>query len=339
MMTGVERVKAVFKRKQPDRVPFYPIVSSMAAGLVGINARAYYTDLDKMADAQIALRDEIGHDIVTMMADLYFEVEAMGSPVEFPDDDIPMLRSYLLADKRALGSLEFPEPGSAGRIPAYLEACKKVAGTVTDAAVGAVICGPWTLAVNLRGAENLIMDTATDPEFVHELMRFTSDVSGRLGEAVREAGAGLSFSEAPASLSLISPKIFREFVMPYEKEVIAGLREKRISVTVHICGFIDPIMEDICSMGAIAISMDKPASLEKMLEVAQGRTVVIGNVPTGLFIDGTRREIEDEVTRCLKAGKDKGSYILATGCELSPKADIERVKWFGELATALGTYG
>jgi uroporphyrinogen decarboxylase len=338
-MTGIERVKAVFKRQQPDRVPFYPIVSSLAADLIGVGAKAYYTDLDKMADAHIALYDEIRHDVVALMADLYFEVEAMGASIEFPDDDIPRLRSYLLDEKSSLGSLEFPEPARAGRIPAYLAACKKVAGRIKEAAVGAVICGPWTLAVNLRGAENLIVDTATDPEFVHELMRFASDVSRRLGEAVGETGVGLSFSEAPASLSLISPKIFREFVLPYEKEVIARLREKRQSVTVHICGFIDPIMEDICSMGAIAISMDKPASLEKMFEVSAGRTVIIGNVPTGLFLDGTRREIEAEVKRCLDLGKDKGSYILATGCELSPRADIERVKWFSELATALGTYG
>jgi uroporphyrinogen decarboxylase len=337
-MTSIERVKAVFRRQQPDRIPFYPIVSSLAARLIGANDKTYYTDLDRAADAQIALHNEIGHDVVPMMADLLFEVEAMGASVEFPENDIPRLRSHLLEDKRALGSLEFPDPSKAGRLPAYLDACKKVAGSVRDAAVGAVICGPWTNAVHLRGAENLIVDTATDPDFVHELMRFTSDVSARCGEAVAKAGIGLSFSEAPASLSLISPKIFKEFVLPYEKELISGLREKKTSVTVHICGFIDPIMEDICSMGAIAVSMDKPSSLEKMFEVAAGRTVIIGNVPTGLFLDGTRREIEDEVKRCVALGKERGGFILSSGCELSPRADIERVKWFSELATALGTY-
>ena len=151
-------------------------------------------------------------------------------------------------------------------------------------------------------------------------------------------GVGLSFSEAPASLSLISPKIFKEFVLPYEKEVISYLREKRISVTVHICGFIDPIMDDICSMGAIAISMDKPSSLEKMSSVSGGRVVIIGNVPTGLFLDGTRKDIEDEVGRCLTLAKDRGGLILSTGCELSPRGDLERVRWFSEAAANLGGY-
>lgn len=337
-MTGTERVKAVFKRQKPDRVPFYPIASAMAAQLIGLDIRSYYSDLDKLADAHIALYEEIRHDVVALMADLYLEVEAMGAEVEFPEADVPRLRTYLVEDKGSLGSLEFPEPAKAGRIPAYLEACKKAAARLKESAVGGVICGPWTLAVHLRGAENLIVDTATDPEFVHELMRFSVDVSKRFGEAVAQAGAGLSFSEAPASLSLISPKIFREFVLPYEKEAISHLRQKRISVTVHICGFIDPIMDDICSMGAIAVSMDRPSSLERMFEVSQGKVVIIGNVPTGLFLDGTRSEIEDEVRRCLAVGKDRGSFILSTGCELSPKASIEKVKWFSEAATSLGAY-
>jgi MtaA/CmuA family methyltransferase len=335
-MTGFERVKAVFKRQQPDRVPFYPIVSGLAAGLVGIDTKTYYTEFDKFADAHIALYGEIKHDIVALMADLYMEVQAMGAKVEFPDGDLPRLRSYLLEDKAALDTLKVPEPSNDERMPAYLEACTKVSKAVTESPVGGVICGPWTIATDLRGAENLIMDTATDPAFVHELMRFCVEIPKRFGEAVRQAGAGLSLSEAPASLSLISPKIYREFVLPYQKDVISHLREKRISVTLHICGFIDPIMEDIASTGAIAISMDRPSSLEKMFEASAGRIVVIGNVPTGVFLDGTREEMEDEVKRCMAVGKEKGGFILSSGCELSPRGDFEKVKWFCELASKYG---
>jgi uroporphyrinogen decarboxylase len=337
-MTGFERVKAVFRRQQPDRVPFYPIVSGLAANLVGIDTRTYYTDFDKLADAHIALYAEIRQDIVALMADLYMEVQAMGADVEFPEGDFPRLRSYLIKDKKALGSLEAPEPSRAGRMPSYLAACSKVSRAVTESPVGGVICGPWTLATDLRGAENLIMDTVTDPDFVHELMRFCVEIPKRFGEAIKQAGAGLSLSEAPASLSLISPKIYKEFVLPYQKEVISYLREKKISVTLHICGFIDPIMEDIASTGAIALSMDEPSSLEKMFETSGGRIVVIGNVATGVFLDGTREDIESEVRRCLAIGKERGGYILSTGCELSPRGDLEKVKRFCELASELGKF-
>jgi uroporphyrinogen decarboxylase len=335
-MTGIERVKAAFKKQIPDRVPFYPIVSALAGRMIGVSAGTYYTDFDKMAEAHTALYDEMRQDVIAIMADLFLEVEAMGAEIEFVEDDVPRLRSYLLKDKTALGSLEVPGPMKSGRMPGYLEACRKVGGAIKESPVGGVICGPWTLATNLRGAENLIMDTATDPDFVHELMRFTVEVVKTFGQHIKEAGVGLSLSEAPASLSLISPKIFRAFVLPYEKEVISHLRERRTSVTVHICGFIDPIMEDIASMGAIALSMDQPSSLEKMFEASDGKMVVIGNVSTGVFVDGTREDIEKEVRRCLAVGKERPGYILATGCEISPRGDIERVKWFCRIASELG---
>jgi uroporphyrinogen decarboxylase len=337
-MTGIERVRAVFKRQRPDRVPFYPIVSALAAQTIGKNARAYYSDPDILADAHIALHEEIRQDIVALMGDLFMEVEALGAEVEFVDDDVPRLRTYLLKDKARLGSLGEPDVTKKGRLPAYLEACHKVSSAVGDSPVGGVICGPWTLATSLRGAEDLIVDTFTDPDFVHELMRYTTQVTEHLAEAVRAAGAGLSLSEAPASISLISPKIFREFVAPYEKQLISDLRERKISVTIHICGVIEPIMEDIASLGAVALSMDRPTSLEKMFDTSAGRIVIIGNVPTQVFMDGTRKDMEDEVKRCLAVGKERGAYILSSGCELSPRADLERVKWFCELASELGVY-
>jgi uroporphyrinogen decarboxylase len=337
-MNGLERVKATFKRQDVDRVPFYPIVSGLAAELVGIRTTEYYKNLDRMADAQIRLYEEIRHDVVVLMSDLFMEVEAMGAQVEFPEGDGPRLKSYPLKDKTALGGLAAPDPGKSGRLPAYVEACRKAAGAIRESAVGGVICGPWTLATNLRGAQDLIIDTVEDPAFVHELMEFTSGITRTLGEAVAGARVGLSLSEAPASISLISPKIFRTFVLPYLKRLIADLREKRIAVTLHICGFIDPIMEDIVSSGAIAVSMDRPSSLVKILDACGSGCVVIGNVSTGVFVDGSREDIEAEVRRCLEAGKERGGYILCTGCEISPGGDLDKVRMFCELADTLGRF-
>jgi len=336
-MTGKERVKAAFKGQKPDRVPCYPIVSALAGTLIGVSPREYYTDLGKLADAQIALHEVLKQDVVVLMADLFLEAEAMGARVEFPDDDMPRLRSYLLGtDKGRLTSLERPDPAKSGRMPAYFEACKQVAASVKDSAIGGVLCGPWTLAVNLRGAENLIVDTATDPQFVHELMRFTVEISKAMGVAVSAAGVGLSFSEAPASCSLISPKIFKEFVLPYEQELATHLKEKRIGLTLHICGFIDPIMDMIVATGAVAVSMDQPSSLEKMLAAGKGKAVTVGNVSTGVFVGGTQQDVEDEIKRCLAVGKDSEGYILATGCEISPMGDLDKVKYFCRRAAELG---
>jgi len=336
-MTGKERVRAAFKGQKPDRVPCYPIVSGLAGTLIGAKPGDYYRDLGKMADAQLALYEELKQDVVVLMADLFLETEAMGAQVEFPDDDTPRLRSYLLADdKGKLASLKCPDPAKSGRLPAYFDACKKVGGAVKESPVGGVLCGPWTLAVNLRGAENLIVDTATDPAFVHDLMRFTVEVAKEMGAATAAAGVGLSLSEAPASCSLISPKIFKEFVLPYERDLVGHLREKRIGLTLHVCGFIDPVMDMIVETGAAAISMDEPSSLEKMLAAAKGKMVAVGNVSTGVFVNGTLEDIDAEIKRCVDVARGNAGFILASGCEISTRGDLDKVKYFCERAAVLG---
>jgi uroporphyrinogen decarboxylase len=338
-VTGLERVKAAFKGRPADRVASYPIVSGLAAGLIGKKPGDYYTDYDVMLRSQVALYREMRPDVVVLMADLFCEVEAMGARVEFPEDDVPRLRSYLLGeDKGVLDSLAGFDPLGGGRMSGYLGTCARAAAEIKDSAVGAVLCGPWTLAVNLRGAENLIVDAATDPEFVHRLMAFTSGIARETGSAAAAAGVGLSFSEAPASLSLISPRIFREFVMPYQRQVISHLREKRVGVTLHVCGFIDPIMEDLLATGCAAVSIDEPSSLGKMLAAATGKAVTIGNVPTGVFVGGTREEIDAEIRRCLAAAEGRAGFILASGCEISTRGDLDNVRWFCTRAAELGRY-
>jgi len=73
-----------------------------------------------------------------------------------------------------------------------------------------------------------------DPAYVHELMAFTTEVAIRFGLAIPSTGAGMSYSEAPASASLISPKMYREFVLPYHKKAIGRLKEEGINCTLHI---------------------------------------------------------------------------------------------------------
>ena len=125
--------------------------------------------------------------------------------------------------------------------------------------------------------------------------------------------------------------------MPYDQEVVAHLRERRVGLTLHICGFIDPIVDMIVATGAAAVSMDKPSSLEKMLAAGEGKTVTVGNVSTGVFVQGTKDDVEAEITRCLAAAKDKTGYILATGCEISPRGDLEKIRYFCQRAAELGS--
>ncbi len=115
-------------------------------------------------------------------------------------------------------------------------------------------------------------------------------------------------------------------------------KEKKAGVGLHICGYADPILEDMVNTGVTNISIDAPSDLARAVEATRGKAVLIGNVDTGLFFSGTREEMKQAIKDCLDVAPKDSGYILASGCEVPGVAPPEKVDWFMELANELGTY-
>jgi uroporphyrinogen-III decarboxylase len=95
-------------------------------------------------------------------------------------------------------------------------------------------------------------------------------------------------------------------------------------------------MEDLVDLGIVALSLDSPSSLRRMVEVSQKKIVLIGNVATSLFVSGTREEIESSVQECIRVAASGGAYILSSGCELPYNATQERIQFFIKAAREYG---
>ncbi len=336
--TGKDHVKAAFKRKFTDRVPSYPIMGAFNARELGYSIKEFLTDPQKLAECQIKSFEIYKPDVVAVMADLNMEAEAAGNELIFPEDSICQPKKRVLEDKGKLAKLNQPDPATDGRLPYYVEACGIVSAAIQESPVGGVTVGPWSIALDMRGGEPLLMDTIEDPTFVHDLMRFTTDLAIKFGEAVSMTKVGMSISEAASSCSLISPKIYREFIKPYHKEMVDHFMRRKTGITLHVCGYIDPIINDLVETGCAALSIDSPTSLEKMVADNAGRTVIIGNVPTTLFVSGTPGQIEKEIRRCVDTAAEKSGFILASGCEIPPNSSKELVQHFCDYAHTYGRY-
>jgi len=342
--TGRQRVSGAFKKTftdqeiQTDRLPAYPIMGQCNAQLVGASIKEFILNPEIFIKAQVAAYERYKPDIVVMQGDLLMEVEAMGNELKFPEDSLCISKKVALEEKGKLSSLELIDPHKDGRMPNYLHVLEETGKIIIDSIVSAVIAGPWTLAIGLREAEVLLRDAMKDPDYVHELMEFTTQQAIRSGEAVYPLKVGLSYSEAPASCSLISPRIYRKFIFPYHKRMVDHFKEKKVGVGLHICGFATPILEDIVNTGVTNISIDAPSDLAKAAEVCKGKAVLLGNVNTNLFYSGTREQMEQSIKDCLAAAPKDSGFILASGCEVPGVAPPEKVDLFMELINALCKY-
>jgi uroporphyrinogen decarboxylase len=343
-LTGKQRISAAFKKtftdQEPelDRVPAYMFSGACNAQLVGASIGELLENGKVFAKAQAAAFERYAPDIMLMMWDLNLETQAMGNEVRFPADSMTVVTKEILADKGKLNSLEVPDPHRDGRLPDYVDACVETKKVVTTSPVSGVIAGPWTIAMGLRGASNLMRDSLKDPEYIHELMALCTQTTIRFTEALSEIGVGIGYSEAPASCDLISPDMYRTFVFPYHKQIVDHLKGKKIGVGLHVCGNANGILEDLIKTGVNNISVDSGTDLALAAKAASGKAVLIGNVPTNTFLAGSKDVMKQAVQVCLdNAPKDSG-YILASGCEVPAIAPPEKIDWFMELAGEIGSY-
>jgi MtaA/CmuA family methyltransferase len=346
--TPRDRVVAAYKRSFADRVPTYPIVASFAGTLDGLSIEEYCTNVPRAITAMLNYFERYQPDVVLAYNDLAKEAEAFGCRVKYSDYVVPSIDTHVLADDKArLATIAMPDPFRTARLPGFLEQCEALVTAKLPTATGAVAVGPWTIAMLMRNPEVMLLDTFEDPGFIHDLMRVTTDFCKVWGEAIAKTGIGLSFSEPTASISLISPDNYREFVAPYHKELVDHFKARKTGVTTHICGTTYPIYEDLLACGFTTISFDldqqaDPAlrvdQLERFMAVSRGRAVAIGNVDATIFENTTRAVMEAEVRRCIDTAARHSAFVLSTSCEIPPRSNPDAVRWFMDAAREYGRY-
>jgi len=97
-------------------------------------------------------------------------------------------------------------------------------------------------------------------------------------------------------------------------------------------------MEDVLETGIGMISIDSPSSLKKLVELAEGKAVIMGNVPTLLFAEGTKQQMEAAVKECVDTAAKGSKYILCSGCDIPLNSNREIVDCFMEAANKYGRY-
>ena len=333
--TGKERVMAALNREYADRVPISLEATRQFAPVLGFTITELEIDPEKMLQCLVAAHEVFPSDTISVPPPYLPTTVTARQQVMAPEQGAPRPQ---LEDKSDLAKLRVPNPREHRRYAPYLEMCRKVNAMFKDTWVQAQTPAPWTTATTLRGPEYLIYDTVDDPQFVHELLRYCTELTKAVSEAIAETGVNIFLGDTTASCSLISPKIYHGFVQRYLEETVNFLKGKGVTVDLHICGYIDPIMEDLAALGVDIIDLDSPSSLERLVEVSQKKVVIRGNVATDLFAVGTREQIEGSVRGCIETAAGGSAFILSPGCAIPDNAQMENIRCFWEAGLRYGRY-
>jgi MtaA/CmuA family methyltransferase len=326
-MTPKERVHAILQGRSCDRPAVTPIFMSWAAGFIGRTYRDYYLDGDVLAEAQLAVARAFNLDQVSAISDPWREASAYGMEFDYPEQGVGRPRTMLIQ-----------QPGDAARIRPFaienaprtkqrIESIRKMARSVgrTHSVLG-WLEGPLAVYADLRGVESMFLDLIDTPQIYLGPAEIIIENQIRFARAQVAAGAdmvGIGDSVA----SLISPQMYKQFVLPLEKRLVDAIHEAGAAAKLHVCGDIRRSIALMARTGCDIIDVDWMVPLDEARAAVGPDVTLAGNFdPSAVLLQGTPQEVAAAARRNLERGGPR--FILQPGCEVPPGTPEANIRAF-----------
>ncbi|NPV53787.1 MAG: hypothetical protein HPY71_09735 [Firmicutes bacterium] len=337
MMTSKERMWAALERRVPDRVPAtvhqwqpYHLARYMggrsdieAFRFIGLDAAITTVPLipRESGDWRVTCEslprvndyDEYLYTISTPEGTLSYRLGKNGQtswviePMVKRPEDIELIRKYMPVprlDKQKVREV-YDELGDDGIVRGFVFGEQG---------------GCWQDACVLAGTQEMIMAAFDMPDWVHRFMRILLD---KKLQYIEESLAGSSYDlietgGGAASSTVISPKMFKEFCLPYDREMHEAIHRVGKKVVYHTCGGMMPILELIVANGCDASETLSPPAVggdvvpEQVKARIGSKVALIGGLDQfGVLTEGTPELIRETVFDLFAKLGPGGGYIMS----------------------------
>jgi uroporphyrinogen decarboxylase len=205
-------------------------------------------------------------------------------------------------------------------------------------------CTVWENAWYIRDMTVLMADMADGDikaEFI--LDRVTED-SSRRAAAFARAGADvlcLGDDIGMQSAIMMSREMYREWLLPRLKRVIAAARAEKPDVLVHYhsCGFIEPYIPDLIEAGVDILNPIQPESMDfgKLHALYGGQLSFNGTLGTQTTMPfGSPAAVRKVVLRNLEIAGARGGLMVCPTHVLEPEVPWENVEAYVKACKEFG---
>jgi uroporphyrinogen decarboxylase len=328
-MNSRELVKKAFKIEEVERIPWIPFVGCHAGKLLGLTATEYLKSKDHIVKGITKAVDLYRADGIPVMFDLQIEAEAMGCKLNWVDDNPPAVISHPVSEGVDLKDIPMPTIND-GRIRMVMETAKELRELHPDVALYGLITGPFTLALHLLGTD-IFLKLMMEPDYVHELMQFTTRVSNFMADEYIKAGVDVVAIVDPMT-SQIDPDSFETYVQPYATEIFEKIKDKGALSSFFVCGNAKQNIEAMCNCRPDNISIDENIPLDYVRDVSLAKGVSFGgNIQlTVSLLMGTEEECQRDALACMDTGGNKG-FLLAPGCDIAMDTPVKNMQAISDL--------
>ncbi len=194
------------------------------------------------------------------------------------------------------------------------------------------ITSPFDYFLDIVGHQSGLMYLLTEAERSKEILGRYAILIKEL--AMQMCGSGvdaIKLSSPFAGAGFISPALYREFVLPFERDIATGVRSRGVHIYTHTCGAISDRLELMLDAGVSGIEcLDPPPLGDVELADAKrrisGRGFIKGNIDSvNTLLNGTKEVIREDARKRIEVGREGGGFILSTACSVAPRVGREKL--------------
>jgi len=198
--------------------------------------------------------------------------------------------------------------------------------------------GPLTAGYLAMGFERFFLRLHEDPAFVHRLLTTRTAWCIAVYERAIELGAEvvvLGDDGAHGGGPLISPGMWREYVLPYHREIVEALDAP---VIWHSDGDTTTLLPMAIEAGFVGVHGLDPIAGMDLAAIKDGfgeELVLVGNADVRVLCGADLEAVRREVDRCAAEGGAGGGYMMAS-CNsifegMNPEAVAEFFRYEAEV--------
>ena len=334
-MNGKQRALAILNGEEADRVSLFPLLMCIPARQAGMTYREYASNGSSLAKAQLMTAEKFNIDAITACSDAFRIAADLGGEIVYHDETPPHIQKPIISNRQDLHGLSrFDVSDSRMRCADRAKAVREMVEAEGDCRlVLGWVDFPFAEACSCCGITEFMFMLVEEPDFAHDILNFLTDIVIDFALFQLEQGAAM-IGCGDAAASLISPRMFTQFALPYEQRVVKAIHEKGGLVKTHICGNTSGTMGHIVKNGSDLFNVDHMVDLDAAINVYCGAgKAVKGNVNPVDILQSTPDKIYAQAKKCVDQAQGK-KYILSAGCDIPPDTSDENMAAFCAAAGA-----
>ncbi len=360
-MNGRERIDAALSITEPDRVPMF-IHGINEGPIIGIGR--HITDgLPEVKPLELMNDGERIKLIDTLFRILeYFDIDGytclpIGEGTEHGRAE-PLLDDWGVGYTRSEFGIPVPshhplsEPGNLARFLAPKPRREQLVlvDLMRERFKGGksifwMMRGVFVRSWRLIGMQNYMFQLIDNPRFIHDVAGAIVEFNLHQLDLCVEAGVNVLIIEddiADKNSVLISPAHYREFIFPYNSEVVKAAHKKGLKVVRHSDGNLWPILDMLLEAGYDGLNPLEPQAgmhLRRVKEYCGDRLCLLGNIDcVELLPNGTPKEVDDAVKSAIDDAASGGGLIIDSSNSFHPGVNPENCIAMFEAVRRHGAY-